>query len=83
MKALPSFLQFIFPILAILFLTTGFFGSYTIQFSLVFLLIGFLFSIYLIISKKLILWGLINLFLTIFIIIGGVIIFFSMISSGV
>jgi hypothetical protein len=83
MKSLSGFLQFIFPILAILCLTTSLFGSYTIQFSLGFLLIGFLFSIYLIISKKLFLWGTINLILTVFIIIGGIIIFFSMIISGV
>jgi hypothetical protein len=82
-KVLLSFFQFLFPVLAILCLTTGFVGSSTIQISLGLLLIGFLFSIYLVVFKKLILWGMINISLTIFIIMGGLIIFFGMISSGV
>ncbi|MDR7001442.1 hypothetical protein [Neobacillus niacini] len=80
---LLSYFQFLFPILAILCLITGIFSSYTIQISLGLLLVGFFFSIYLVILKKLILWGMINISLTIFIIIAGVITYFGMISSGV
>lgn len=82
-KVLLNLIQFIFPVLAILCLTTGILGSYTIQISISLLLIGFIFSIYLVVFKKSILWGMINIALTIFTIIIGVILFFGMISSGV
>jgi hypothetical protein len=78
-KVFLSCLQFLFPVLAILCLLTSLGGPYTIQISIGLLVIGFLFSIY----EKLILWGLINLSLTIFIIFGAVIIFFVMVASGV
>ncbi|MGV3464642.1 MAG: hypothetical protein ACO1OT_05045 [Heyndrickxia sp.] len=75
--------QFLFPILAILCLTSGLFGAITIQITLCLILIGFCYSIYLVTVKKLILWGMINILLTILIIVGGAFIFFSLVYSGV
>jgi hypothetical protein len=82
-KILLCCFQFLFPLFAILCLTTGIFNAYTIQFTLFSLIIGFFFSIYLVIRKKFLLWGMINISLTICIIIGGIITFFALISSGV
>ncbi|MGJ7923291.1 hypothetical protein [Neobacillus sp. LXY-4] len=76
-------LQFLFPILGILLILTEVVGSYTIQTSLIVLLVGFLFSIFLVTYKKLILWGMLNIFLTVLIIVGGLIVYIGMLASGV
>jgi hypothetical protein len=75
--------QFIFPILAVICFSKGLAGKYTIQTIICFLIAGFLFSMYLIFSKKLILWGMINITLTVLLIIGGLFLYFAMISYGV
>ncbi|CAH2716948.1 hypothetical protein BACCIP111895_04136 [Neobacillus rhizosphaerae] len=82
-RILISLSQFVFPIVAVLLLVTGVAGSYSIQTFISLLVIGFIFSIYLVTSKKIILWGLLNIGLTIFIIVGGVIVYIGMIVSGV
>jgi hypothetical protein len=82
-KTISNLSQFIFPILAVICFLKGVAGKYTIQTIICLLLAGFLFSIYLIFSKKLILWGMVNITLTVLLLIGGVFLYFAMISSGV
>jgi hypothetical protein len=60
-KTISNLSQFIFPILAVICFLKGVAGKYTIQTIICLLLAGFLFSIYLIFSQKLILWGMVNI----------------------
>ncbi|MFD1019458.1 hypothetical protein [Thalassobacillus hwangdonensis] len=75
--------QFLFPIFSVLLLVTGLAGPYTIQLSIVSLLVGFFYSIGLIFMKKSMIPALINLTAILFVFVGGLVLFFIMINSGV
>ncbi|MFC4558282.1 hypothetical protein ACFO3D_08650 [Virgibacillus kekensis] len=78
-----AILQFAFPVLAVLVVATGAAGSATPLAFIGLVLIGFMFSVYLVVAKRIILWGLINIVLTLGLLFYLLFIFYIIISSGV
>ncbi|MCD7035303.1 hypothetical protein LRR81_13730 [Metabacillus sp. GX 13764] len=80
-KTILKLTPFVFPLLAVICLLKGLAGKYTIQAGLCLLFIGFILSMYGIITNKSILFGLLNMALTVLLLIMGIFMYFVLVSS--